>query len=138
MIIRRRTTTLAAAMAIAVASVGAATRAQRQEAATPETVMVTVHAKAGAEADLARVMLRHWQTVRRLNLVQDTPRLALRGTEGDNLTYFVEIFTWRDINIPDNAPPEIQAIWAEMQKLTEARGGRPGIDISEVSVVPRD
>ena len=44
-------------------------------------------------------------------------------------TYFVEIFTWRDAAIPDHAPPAIQSIWAEMNKLVEGRG----IEIAEVT-----
>jgi len=31
----------------------------------------------------------------------------------------VEIFTWRDENIPDNAPPEGRKVWAEMNANTD-------------------
>jgi hypothetical protein len=101
----------------------------------PETVTVTCHAKPGSEAELARVLARHWTAVRNLKLVRDEPHLTLRGIEDGDKTYFVEIFTWRDSAIPDAAPAPIQAIWTEMRKLVEPRGGRPGIDIVEVSVV---
>lgn len=110
-------------------------RAQQKKVDVAETVMVTFHAKRGAEADLARVIARHWETVRRQNLVREAPHVTVRGTEGADLSYFIEIFTWRDASIPDAAPPEIQTIWAEMNKLVEARNGRPGIDIVEVSLV---
>jgi hypothetical protein len=95
----------------------------------PETVMVTCHAKAGAEADLAKVIARHWNAVRELKLVLDAPHLTLRRTEAGGQTSFVEIFTWRDAAIPDNAPPAIQAIWAEMNRLADK------IDIVEVEII---
>ena len=109
--------------------------AAQQTGAKPETVMVTCHAKPGSEAELARVIARHWTAVHGLKLVHDTPHLTLRGVEDGDKTYFVEIFTWRDAGIPDAAPPAIQAIWAEMSNLVEPRAGRTGIDIVPVSVI---
>jgi hypothetical protein len=50
--------------------------------------------------------------------------------------YFVEIFTWRDSAIPDNAPSEVRAFWDQMAELTQARGGKPGIDIAELADRP--
>ena len=47
----------------------------------PETVMVTCYAKSGSEADLARVIARHWTTVRDLKLATDAGHLTLRGVE---------------------------------------------------------
>ena len=101
----------------------------------PETVMVTYRAKAGAEAELARVIARHWTVARDLKLVREAGHMTLRGMEEGNKAYFVDIFTWRDAKIPDSAPPAIQAIWAEMGKLVEARGRKQGIEIVEVAVV---
>jgi hypothetical protein len=106
-------------------------QARREE---PETVMITLHAKAGAEAELAQVIARHWDTVRRLKLVRDTPHLTLRSAEGGQVD-FVEIMTWRDASIPDAAPPEIQRIWGEMNRLVEKRGDRPGLSIEQMSVI---
>jgi hypothetical protein len=103
----------------------------------PETVMITLHAKAGAEAELAQVIARHWETVQRLKLATDAPHVTLRGAEEGTSTYFVEIFTWRDASIPDAAPKEIQAIWADMNRLVEKRNGKPGLMISEVSLVAK-
>ena len=103
-------------------------------AEAPETVMITLHAKAGAEAELAQVIARHWETARRLNMVRDTPHLTLRSVEGGQ-TDFVEIMTWRDASIPDSAPPEIQKIWAEMNRLVEKRGSVPGLSIEQMSVI---
>jgi hypothetical protein len=97
--------------------------------AAPETVMVTCHAKAGSEAELARVLGRHWTTVRNLKLVADAPHLTLRGAGDGGRTYFVEIFTWRDASTPDNAPPAVRAIWDEMNRLSEK------IEIAEVEII---
>src|SRR5438067_12389617 len=102
--------------------------ASAQQRPHPETVIVTCHAKAGAEAELQRVLARHWRTARDLKLVLETPHMRLRGVENGQ-TYFVEIFTWRDAAIPDHAPPAIQSIWAEMNKLVDGRG----IEIAEVT-----
>jgi hypothetical protein len=103
-------------------------------AAEPETVVVTLHAKPGAEAELARVIANHWDTARKLNLVQTAPHVTLRGDENGK-TYFIEIFTWRDGSIPDAVPAEIQAIWKQMNDLVEALDGKPGLDFRAVSVV---
>ena len=100
----------------------------------PETVMITLHAKAGAEAELAQVIARHWDTARRLKMIRETPHLTLRSVEGAQ-TDFVEIMTWRDASVPDSAPAEIQKIWAEMNRLVEQRGATPGLRIEQMSVV---
>ena len=100
----------------------------------PETVMITLHAKAGAEAELAQVIARHWDTARRLKMIRETPHLTLRSAEGSQ-TDFVEIMTWRDASVPDAAPAEIQQLWAEMNRLVEKRGATPGLKIEQMSVV---
>jgi len=103
----------------------------------PETVMVTYHVKGGSEAEMERVIARHWTTASTLKLIRDTPHVTLRGTEGGGETYFVDVFTWRDASIPDKAPPEIQKIWGEMNGLTQERAGHPGIEFAPVTVVTR-
>jgi hypothetical protein len=102
----------------------------------PDTAVITLHAKRGAEDALARVIARHWETVRQLKLVrEDLPHLTLRATDGDGRTYFVEILTWRDGSIPDAAPPAVLAIWQELHALVEGQPGRPGLDITNVTMV---
>jgi hypothetical protein len=105
-----------------------------QPTTTPETVMVTYRAKAGSEAALANAIAKQWAAANRLKLVLETPHTLVRGDE-QGKTYFVEIFTWRDANIPDAPPAAIQNIWAEMSQLVESRGARPGIDFAAVSSV---
>jgi hypothetical protein len=130
----RHTRTGATAMLLCAAlSQGSSIAAQpRQE--EPETVMITLHAKAGAEAELAQVIARHWDTARRLKMIRETPHLTLRSAEGSQ-TDFVEIMTWRDASVPDAAPAEIQKLWAEMNRLVEKRGAAPGLRIEQMSVV---
>jgi hypothetical protein len=84
-----------------------------------------------------RVIARHWATAQKMKLVRDTPHVTLRGTEENNNVYFVEIFTWRDARVPDAAPAEIRNIWNEMNRLVEARGGHPGLDLVPVSLLSR-
>jgi hypothetical protein len=102
---------------------------------TPETVIVTYHAKRGSENELARVIARHWSVARRLNLVRNEPHVTLRGSEGSGAAYFVEILTWRDGSIPDNAPAAIRQLWDQMNALVESRDGKPGLDFTHVEIV---
>ena len=95
-------------------------------AATPETVFVTYHPKQGSEAQLLKLIGRQWQTLTDLQVVTGSHSLY----RGDGL--FVEILTWKDASIPDNAPAPIRAIWADMGKLVEKRDCRQAIEIEEV------
>jgi hypothetical protein len=103
----------------------------------PETVVITFHAKPGAETELARLIEKHWTVACEMKLVQDSPHLTLRRVEKGNKVCFTDIFTWRDAAIPDNAPPAIQAIWAQMNQLVESRAGDPGLAIASVAIVSR-
>lgn len=139
MIGQRHIISFAAALAALLSTANILGSAAREGTAAdqPETVMITFHAKAGSETELAGVIARHWETARRLNLVLDAPHLTVRGTENGARTYFIDVFTWRDASIPDQAPAAIQAIWADMNRLVESRGARPGLDFAEVTVVDR-
>ena len=121
--------------AVSIAAVAAAL-SQVVGAEQPETVMITLRPKPGAERALAQTIARHYETAQKLNLLrEDTPHLTLQASDDQDKTYFVDIFTWRDAAVPDNAPREIQAIWKEMNGLVEMRGGRPGLDIVPVKPV---
>jgi hypothetical protein len=103
----------------------------------PETMMITLRPKAGAEAELKTVIAAHWDTARRLNLVLPEPHVTLELKDETRAIYYVDVFTWRDRDIPDSAPEAIQKIWSDMNRLTAARDGRPGLDIREVKRVDR-
>ena len=103
----------------------------------PETVVITLRPKAGAEAELKKVIAAHWETATRLNLVEPEPHVTLEMKDENRALYYVDVFTWRDRDIPDNAPPEILKIWNDMNRLTAARAGKPGLDIREAKrIVP--
>jgi hypothetical protein len=109
--------------------------ARPTHADAPETVLITLHVKPGAEAEAERILATHFETARRLDLALASPHLTMRGTESGNKAALFEIFTWRDASVPDAAPPAIQAIWSDMHAVVESRGGRPGLEIGIVSVV---
>jgi hypothetical protein len=100
----------------------------------PETVVVTYQVKYGEEAALIKVLAAHWKVARQLNLVLASPHLLLQGRD-QGREYLMEIFTWRDSSIPDNAPDTITQLWQEMNQHVEARGGHPGIDFSHVHML---
>lgn len=100
----------------------------------PETVIITYQVKPDAEADLSRVIVEHWLVARHLRLVLPSPHILLRGGDKGK-RYMVEILTWRDGSVPDNAPDAITRLWQMMNLLVEPRDGHPGIEFSPVSVV---
>jgi len=102
----------------------------------PETVVVTYHVLPGKEAEMKKLMREdHWPLLRRLKLVFDAPHVLVSGTEGDGKPYLREILTWRNHDIPDNAPPEVEAVWKRMYDYVEKRNGKPAIEIEEVSLL---
>jgi hypothetical protein len=108
-------------------------------AAEPETVLIMLRPKAGAEQELAEVVARHYQAARRLDLLQPgAVHTTLRGADEGDRPYLIEILTWLDASVPDNAPKEILAIWSEMTRLVEARAGRPGLDITPMRTITRE
>lgn len=114
---------------------GAAAASAAPEAPeAPETVIVTYQVKADAEAALARVIAEQWRVARHMNLVRPSPHVVLQGGDKGK-RYIVEVLTWRDGSIPDNAPNAITRLWQEMSKYVEPRDGRPGIDFSPVNVL---
>lgn len=102
----------------------------------PETVMITLRAKPGAEQALAAVLARHFDAARRLDLIAaDAPHVTLRSTDESDKPYFVEILTWKSGDVPDHAPAAITDIWNEMNALVERRGGHSGIDITPMIAI---
>ena len=130
----RLVTVLLTVFLIAVFSAWKPARAQQKKKDVPETVFVTYHAKAGSETGLEKLITRQWTVARRMNLFNATPHVLVRGVEGDK-TFFVEVVQWRDEDIPDHSPAEIQEIWKEMNAMVERRNGRPGIDLIQVALV---
>ena len=104
----------------------------------PETVLITFHVQKGHEEEMKKVLSEAWQTYTRFDMVLPEPHVILQGSE-NGAPYLVEILTWRDHDIPDHMPAEVQAIWKHMNALCEKRGDKPPIDGGEVRmIVPSD
>jgi len=101
----------------------------------PETVLVTYHVKAGGEAAFAKILDAQWKTMRDLALVGEGPHVLMTRDGDPAHPTFIELFTWKDRDIPDHAPEAVQKLWQEMSRWVEARGVLPPIDITEVRLV---
>ena len=56
----------------------------------PETVSITYRVGPGKEAEFLGAVTRHWQTLRKLQLVTAAPHTLVRGKENNGGTYFIE------------------------------------------------
>lgn len=100
-----------------------------------ETVVVTYLPKAGQEAALQQEIEATWQDMVHLQLTATDDRSFYRGADDDGRPFFLEIFTWKNHDTPDHAPPQIEAHWKKLSDLVEARGARPGLQFSELHAV---
>jgi hypothetical protein len=100
-----------------------------------ETIYSIAHVKSGMETRYAELSAKTWAIYRRLDLALPAPHIVLRGVDSQNLPYFVEIFTWKNAEIPDHAPAEVRAVWQELENACEKRNGRPGVDFTEVTAI---
>ena len=94
-------------------------------AAPPETILGIVRPKAGKEAELLEAIHDDHATMERLGLITG-PYSLYRGNDEGGSTIFVVMFTWKDGDIPDNAPPEIRKSWQRIHGLVAKRDGCPG------------
>jgi hypothetical protein len=114
------------------------TAAAQLPGAGTETVHSVAQVKPGHEAEYAELSEETWAIYTRLGLVLDHPHVVLQGTDDKGRPFFVEIFTWKRPDIPDHAPPEVRAIWKQLEQACEPRDGRPGIDFDAVTSVHLD
>lgn len=101
----------------------------------PETMLVSYQAKAGKDAALRDALDRMWKIYRADKLVWAKPHLLVRDQDDNGNVSYVESFTWVSHNAPDHAPPNVKAIWRELESLCEPRGAKKGIDGEEVQTV---
>lgn len=106
-------------------------------AKTPLVAMCTYRIKDGKEAEFVDLLRRHWPTLREYELVEATPAPVFRGTDDAGKTYYVEILTWKDGEMPNRAHelPAVMAVWEPMGMCCEARLGRPPMEFPTVEVV---
>lgn len=95
----------------------------------PETVLSTFYPKPGKDAELLQALREEWAVYTRLNLVTGEHQFYRATTEGGS-TYYVQIFTWKDESIPDNAPPEVKKVWAVLNANTAK------LDFAEITAIP--
>lgn len=100
-----------------------------------ETVLSTFRPRAGKEDELLKTMGRNWATLLKLGLVLQQPHIVLRGKDDAGKPIFVEILTWRDHEVADHVPAEVQTIWNQLQALVETRGEHRGIEFPEFEIV---
>ena len=102
----------------------------------PQVVVCTYRVKAGCERDFIGLLKRHWPTLKKLGLVDEQPRMTLRGRDTDEATCFVEIFAWKDRGFEiAHQHPEVLALWEPMEQMCEARGGHPATEFPHYSVL---
>lgn len=106
----------------------------RPEASAPIHVICLYRVRSGAEPEFTPLLERHWRTLHGLGLVTDDPPQHYRGAEQDGKPLFAEIFAWASEESSGHAHehPEVMAIWEPMDKLTEARDGRPNMEFPHV------
>ena len=64
---------------------------------------------------MLRILRDEWSTLSKMNLVTGAHQLYRAESEGGKVM-FVEIFTWREREIPDHIPAEVRKIWGGMRK----------------------
>jgi len=99
-----------------------------------ETILSTYHVRPGQEQAFLAAVTRTWAIYRRLDVVLPRPHGLVRRVDEGGHTLFVELFTWRSGDIPDNAPAEIKAAWRDLELLCRRPDGHSGIEGDEVTV----
>lgn len=112
-------------------------KGKKQAKVDTETVHTTFLVKDGKEAEFQKVYEKAWAAYRKFGMVLAKPHMLMRGEDEAGKIYFIEILTWKDHDKPDNAPPEVKAIWAQMEALCERRDGHRGIEFEEVRVLQK-
>jgi hypothetical protein len=99
-----------------------------------ETVICLYRVRAGNEKQFTELLTRHWPTLHALGLTTDQRPRHFRGAEAGGAPLFVEIFDWVDGAAAESAHehPAVMAIWEPMDRLTEARDGRPNMEFPHV------
>ncbi len=105
--------------------------------ASPETVLITYHVKAGKEKELREVLSRAWTAYRQQHLVLAQPHVIIQDKETGENTRMVEIFTWVSSDAPEHArdSASMKTIWDQMQSLCEGRNGHNGLEGGAVELI---
>ena len=98
---------------------------------TPVYAICQYRVAKGNEKGFEELLARHWPLLRELELATRTKPRHFRGREDrDGRPLFFEIFEWVDEDAHRLASqhPDLMAIWERMDKLCEARNGRPNME----------
>jgi hypothetical protein len=103
-------------------------------AKSPETVICTYRVKEAAEPQFRALLAKHWPTLDRLDLVNQSIHELFRGTDESGKAFFVEIFEWKNEDTVRVAheSPQVLSIWEPMEALCEERLGRPALEFPHV------
>jgi len=96
-----------------------------------ETVICTFRVRPDEIESFRALLDRHWPTLRRLELVNDTPEQVFIGTDdGADGPVFISIFDWVSAEAVETAHehPAVAEIWEAMEPLCESRNGRPSME----------
>jgi hypothetical protein len=68
-------------------------------------------------------------------MVLQQPHILGEGEEQGG-TYFFEVLTWKNEDVPDNADADVRAHWKKLEALCEPRRGDSGIEFHQIELVP--
>jgi hypothetical protein len=122
------------AVGLLVAAWQASLLAQDAKPDSPETVLATFRVKADQLDDFLQLMPKYRAALRENNLVTAEPYLLLQGEE-DGKPLVVEVFSWRNHEIPEHVPPEIQVYWNRINTMVEDRKSHKGIEFPEMHLI---
>ena len=105
--------------------------------AKPVLVVCTYRVAKGNEKEFTGLLKRHWPLLRELELATRKRPRHYRGAEREGQPIFFEIFEWVDEGAHELASqhPDLMAIWERMDKLCEARDGRPNMEFPHVTEI---
>ncbi len=95
---------------------------ERANPEAPVANIVTYVPKAGKEAELLELVLKHEPALRKVGLVTSEPFRVWKAYDiRKRRTQFIEHFTWKDGKASDVAhqTPEIMAVWEPMGPVLE-------------------
>jgi len=104
----------------------------------PETVICTFRVRPDCLDEFLGLRPRHHDTLRRLELITDTPPRTYLGEEQAGPgPVVVDIFEWIDAEASSRAHghPEVAALWEKMEDLCEARHGLASMDFPHFRLV---
>ncbi|HTO54716.1 MAG TPA: hypothetical protein VMR50_15130 [Myxococcota bacterium] len=105
--------------------------------AAPVYVICSYRVANGNESEFQKLLSRHWPLLRELGLATRKRPRHFRGEEQERGPIFFEIFEWVDEDAHKLASqhPDLMAIWERMDKLCEARHGRPNMEFPHATEI---